>query len=250
MRMSVHTLALQYRLSHLKAHDSLTWSLRDPAAQIWLPSLGWQNALYASWEWNSLRKAERAMTTGIGYDVWLSASLEAPWLGADQYTVVAEAGAMGAWTMPYLDSHTLQAKFTGGTSWSEDAQRYPFVLSSASGFAINSGNTMMHGYMMGMIYGAHYLYGHLAYDAGLYEFDLGYSTLPIGLSRIGAGVYADWGYAWRNGEWNIFKSKYDIGMNLYIDWKLGYRLPVRMTLGYAWGGAPRGEHQVYMYFIY
>lgn len=250
MRMSVHTLALQYRLSHLKAHDSLTWSLRDPAAQIWLPSLGWQNALYASWEWNSLRKAERAMTTGIGYDVWLSASLEAPWLGADQYTVVAEAGAMGAWTMPYLDSHTLQAKFTGGTSWSEDSQRYPFVLSSASGFAINSGNTMMHGYMTGMIYGSHYLYGHLAYDAGLYEFDLGYSTLPIGLSRIGAGVYADWGYAWRNGEWNILKSKYDIGMNLYIDWKLGYRLPVRMTLGYAWGGAPRGEHQVYMYFIY
>ena len=150
----------------------------------------------------------------------------------------------------YLDTHTVQLKAAGGTSWSEDSERYPFSLSSASGFSFNSGNTLLHGYPAGSIYGSHYLYGHAAYDAGLWDADLGYSTLPIGLSRIGAGVYADWGYAWRKGDWDILKSKYDLGVNLYIDWTLGYRLPVRMTLGYAWGGAPRGGHQVYMYFVY
>lgn len=249
-RMSTHSFVIQYQLNHLKAHDPLVWSKRDPAGDVWLPTLGWQNALYASWEWSSLRRGEKAMTSGIGYAAWASARLEAPWLGAERYAVLAEAGIMGAWTMPYLDTHTVQLKAAGGTSWSEDSERYPFSLSSASGFSFNSGNTLLHGYPAGSIYGSHYLYGHAAYDAGLWDADLGYSTLPIGLSRIGAGVYADWGYAWRNGDWDILKSKYDLGVNLYIDWTLGYRLPVRMTLGYAWGGAPRGGHHVYMYFVY
>ncbi|MBR4986662.1 MAG: hypothetical protein IKY83_13095 [Proteobacteria bacterium] len=249
-RMSTHSLVFQYQLNYLKAHDTFTWSHRDPAASIWIPSLGWQNALYASWEWSSLRQMERAVSTGAGYAAWARARVEAPWLGADHYTLMAEFGAAGAWTMPYIDTHVVWLKVAGGTSWSEDPQRYPFVLSSASGISLNGGNVWMHGYASGSIYGAHYLYGHLAYDAGIWDADLGYSTLPIGLSRFGAGVFADWGYAWRNDYWNILNSKYSLGVNLYIDWILGYRLPVRMTLGYAWGGAPRGGHQGFVYFSY
>ncbi len=110
-------------------------------------------------------------------------------------------------------------------------------------------DVMMHGYAAGMFYGRHYLYANASYSALLTEYALGSSTLPIGINRLGIQGFGEWGYTW-NEAWDITHSKFAIGANLIVDGQLGYRLPLRLLLGYAWGGAPQGGHAFYLLWSY
>ena len=125
----------------------------------------------------------------------------------------------------------------------------PFSISSATGMQIGGTSVSLHGYPAGLLYGRHYLYGYAGYSALLSEYALGHSTLPVGLNRLGLQGYAEWGYSWSD-EWDITRSKFALGANLVMDALLGYRLPVRIHLGYAWGGAPQGGHAFYLLWGY
>ena len=246
-RMWSQSVTLTAHLEYNEAKDPLSWTSRDPAARIWIPSLGWHNSLSASWSWSNLRQTEHAFAPNHGYAVGATLMLEAPWLGDKAYTVIGKASAKAGWTMPWLDSHVIFLNLSGGGSWSQDKNRQVFSLSSARGVIIGGSDVLMHGYPSGMIYGKHYLYGHASYSAPVWDLEAGYSTLPIGIKRLGASAFGDWGYAWGD-DWNILNSKVAIGAELYIDLLLGYRLPARITVGYAWGGATQGGHDFYIFW--
>ncbi|MBQ9396334.1 MAG: hypothetical protein IJU23_12600 [Proteobacteria bacterium] len=246
-RVWTQSVTLTAHLEYNEAEDPLSWTQRDPAARIWLPSLGWHNSLSASWSWSNLRQTEHAFAPNHGYAVSASIRFEAPWLGDDAYTFIGNATAKAGWTMPWFDSHVISLLLSGGGSWSQNENRLPFSLSSAQGVMIGSSDVMMHGYPAGLLYGKHFLYGHASYSAPIWNMEAGYSTLPIGIRRLGAAAFGDWGYAWGD-EWNILHSKVAIGAELYIDLLLGYRLPARITVGYAWGAATQGNHDFYIFW--
>lgn len=234
-------------LEYSAAQDPLSWSNRDPSGSIWVPSLGWHNSLTASWIWSNLRQTEHAFAPNYGYSLSATLQLESPWLGDDAYTIIAKATAKAGWTMPWLDSHVLFMQISGGGTWSQDKDRKPFNLSSARGILFGGGDVLMHGYPSGLIFGKHFLYSHASYSAPIWDMEAGHSTLPIGIKRLGAAAFGDWSYAWSN-KWDILNSKVAIGTELYIDLLLGYRLPVRITVGYAWGGAAQGDHEFYIFW--
>ena len=249
-RIMSQAVSFSYHLNYLDSSDKISWSKRDPmATPVKLPSLGWKNALKASWGWSYLRQGERALFSNDGYTLRGSLRFEAPWIGADAYAMILEARASAAWTMPYGDAHQFNMSLSGGGTWSEDTERMPFTISSSQGLSLGTSDVMMHGYPMGLLYGRHYLYGHASYSALIREFALGSSTLPAGINRLGIQGFGEWGYTW-NEDWDISRSKFAIGANLIVDVQLGYRLPLRLLLGYAWGGAPRGGHAFYLLWGY
>ena len=243
-------VTLSYHLGYLDSSDKISWSKRDPAATpIKLPSLGWKNAVKASWGWSYLRQGERALLANDGYTLRGNLRFEAPWIGSDAYAMIMEARASAAWTMPYGDAHQLNMSVSGGGTWSEDNARMPFSISSSQGMSFGESNVQMHGYPAGLLYGKHYLYGSASYSALITEFALGSSTLPAGINRLGIQGFGEWGYAWYDA-FDISHSKFAIGANLIVDTLLGYRLPLRLLLGYAWGGAPGGGHSFYLLWGY
>ena len=245
-RLWSQSITLGYHLEFSESHDPLSWSKRNPAARpVSLPALGWTNAFVVRWGWSNATQTEKAFVTNNGYSINAAMRFEAPWLGADQYTGILSMSASGAWTMPYLASHIFSLSLSGGATWSENPDRQPFTLASSQGFRIDSVNSQLHAYPAGLLFGRHYMYGHAQYTASLLEMEIGHSTLPVGLDELGVGAFGDWGYAWTE-DFEITHSKFAIGANLYLDLTLGYRLPVRLTLGYAWGGAPGGGHEIYL----
>ncbi len=245
-RVWSQSVTLSAHAEFSEAHDPLSWSKRDPSARpVWLPTMGWHNALIAQYSWSNLHQQELAVVANDGYTVQTSLRFEAPWLGAQNYAIIARASASASWIMPWMNSHIFNLKLSGGTSWTENKSNVPFSLSSSRGFNLVFEDVQMHGYPSGLIYGRHFLYGHAAYTAPLWNAEVGHSTLPIGFTRLSLSGFGDWGYAWVD-DWNISHSKFSIGAKVLLDFHLGYRLPVRVTLGYAWGGAPYGGHDIFL----
>ena len=191
------------------------------------------------------------MVSSSGYRFQGALDLEIPWLGADAYTIMGYAMAQAAWTMPWLEGHVVSLQANAGASWSENKKRMPFSLSSNSGVVFNTTgqDTSLHGYPAGLVYGKHYLYAKAAYTAALWEPSIALQTIPISLEKLGVSAFFDWGHAW-NEDFRPRTSKFDIGAKVHLDFLLGYRMPVRTTLGYAWGGAAHGGHEVFFYWSY
>ncbi len=245
-RSWTQSLTLEYLLEYLEPNAPISWSKKDPSAMPpKLPAMGWQNGLSARWGFSTMQQTERAYTYNAGYLVNATMRLEAPWLGADNYTFIGIFNAQAAWTMPFKETQVFSLHAAGGFSWSDNEKRTPFSLSSAKGFYVEASDVMIHGYPSGLINGKHYLYAHANYTAGIYDAELGHSTLPIGIQKIGLNLLADWGYAW-DTSFDILHSKYAVGGDIFLDLMLGYRLPFRLKFGYAWGGAPGGGNQFYI----
>lgn len=244
-RLSTHLLSIRYALNYQYAKDNLYWLRTDPFEYPNIPSLGWHNALAVSWSYSSKRQFERSMAAGEGVGASVSLRFEAPWLGADDYSLIARAGVSAAWTIPvsWLPQ-TVQIEGSGGTTVSTDENRQPFSMSiGQSGAYTATQESMLYGYPADSLYGSHYFYAKLSWHALIAEVDLGTSTLPIGINRLGVGAFTSWGYAWHKA-FDISSSKYDIGAKLLVDYTIGYRQMLRMQLLYAWGGASEGGHAV------
>ena len=249
-RMSTHQIALRYVLQYNEAQDPLSWYRRDPASVLpILPSLGWNNALVLGWSWSNRRQTELAFVANYGASLSSALRIEAPWLGADEYSLIWYFTYLQSETMPYLNSHTLNTEATVGLSWSQNPKRMPFTISSDRGYVFNTtgADTRLHGYPIGLVYGKNNYYFHVDYTAMLYDFELTYSTFPAAIDRIALSPFADWGYAWNN-TFNIKDSKYDVGCKLYIDLVLAYAYTFRLSLGYAWGGSKDGGHELFFYW--
>ena len=250
-RLSTHQITFKYLLQYNETQDPLSWNRQDPAAiPVRLPSLGWNNALIFSWAWSNRRQTELAFNTNYGSYLSSAIRFEAPWLGADNYAFIWLFTYLQSFTMPYLNSHTLNTEASVGLSWSQDNNRMPFSISSNRGYVFNTTgiDSRLHGYPAGLIYGKNNYYFHIDYTAMLYDIELTYSTFPIAIDRIALSPFADWGYAWNNA-FDVKDSKFDLGCKLYLDLILSYGYPIRLSLGYAWGGAKDGGHELFFYWL-
>ena len=247
--LSTHSIGLNYLVQYSNTRDPLSWYRRDPAASpVRLPSLGFHNAFVFNWYWSSMRQTELAFVSNDGFILNSGLRLEAPWLGADDYTIIWTFGYSQAWTMPYLQDHVVTVQASTGLSWSENENRIPFSISTNRGFAWNSTgeDTRLHGYPSGSLFGKNDLYFHVDYTALLWNIEYSYSTFPLALYRLGASPFLNWAYVWSN-DFDITQSKYDIGCQMRLDMVWAYEYRFSITLGYAWGGASEGGHEVFLY---
>ena len=247
-------LSFGMSVNHTQSSDRFSYPMYDPAAAPpRIPSLGWQNSLSVSYVLSNRRQYDKAVATSDGQYLRASLRFEAPWIGADAYALIASMDARFAWTLPWFETHAIGLSLSAGTSYVQDSNRTSFTLNTTVNtslslediIAFSSADALVHGYEPGIIRGQHYLYAHLDYHFGIYDPVLGSSTLPLGLQRISATLYGEWGYAWYQGEFDILKSKPAIGALLHFDITLGYRLVQRFSIGYAYGDM----HQFYFGFF-
>lgn len=242
-RLWTQSLNLTYLVEYSESRDSISWPKRDPLDYPSLPSLGWTNAIVLGWAWSCMHSYERAMPDTEGYRVRANLRFEAPWLGAHAYSFIASASFRGAWALPSELPQTLRIDVSAGTTQSQDAARQPFSLSTQSGVSIAEGDTMMHAYAAGSLYGKHYLYSRLTWSAILLEPEIALSTLPVGISRLGIELFAEWASPWSDA-FSWLDSKAAIGTRILIDYALGYRENFRFSIAYAWGMSRGGGQAV------
>lgn len=244
-----NSFVIAANVQHTQSSERFSWSLTDPAGDPpRIPSLGWQNGLTFSYTLSNLRQYEKVPHISEGQSLSTRLRFEAPWLGAQFYALTASLDFQAYWPMPWFDTHVLNLRLSAGTSYVEDSNREPFSLSTDTTFAFSipallngSGDAAIHGYAPTTRNGQHYCYVHAGYEFGIYDPVLGSSTLPLGLQRMSAGIFGEWGYVWDTGTFNLRDSMPSVGAALHFDIALGYRLIQRITIGYAYGES----HQFY-----
>jgi len=255
-RLMSHSLSLGFRAEHTGAATNVSWSGTDPGARPpVLPKLGWRNAMTVRYGLSNVRQGEKALDANAGYGFSTSLRFEAPWLGASDYTVIGTLSGRAYWTMPYASSHILGLRGAVGSSYSQDASRNPFVVDSDNAMSLSrltvfpGADVTLHGYPAGILWGRHYVFANATYRLGIADPIWAHETLPVAISRLSASVFTDWAYAWRD-SFDLNHSKFALGAAFHVDFSLGYRLLQRLTLGYAYGTSPGGEHQFFVFWGY
>ncbi len=79
----------------------------------------------------------------------------------------------------------------------------------------------------------------------LLRLERGWMAPPLGLDQLSAAFFIDSGAAWQQGS---TPDRYftGAGVELNSDVRAFYYLPLRLRLGYAYGFADEGEHQLYL----
>ncbi len=240
-------LELKYRTEYSRPLDQSTWNAHDNNEDpVRLPQLGWTSALMAKLELSKKYKAERTFVDFTGFAFTTYLRIEAPFLGAEDYTFINEFQLITRVPMPYLETHVLGMTIQGGYAYSENETRQPFEILSASGFSFNDDNVQLHGYRRGLLFGQYDLYTQLQYTALLAEFQAGMTNFPLGFNRLGAAVQFDMGMAWTK-RLRRNDLRYSVGAEVYLDGMVAYHLPFRVSYGFARGLADEGES--YHYFL-
>ena len=194
----------------------------------------------------------RTIPGETGYRFGTLLRFEAPFLVADGYSLISDTKLSLSWSMPWIDDHVLFMMLRYGLTLSTNAFRNAFRVSSSTQFEFNE-PLMLHGYRTGNIMGNQLLYGHIDYTFPVTVLRNGFTNVPIGLNRIGLGLYAEAAIIWNEitgSDFDIMKTKSSIGVDLYLDGTLGYNYNFRLKIGYGGGLASGGDQSYYMEFSF
>ena len=209
------------------------------------------SAIIGELSFRHVHKAYRTIPGETGYIFDMLFRVEAPFLLADYYTFINEFALTMSWSLPWIETHVFLLKMKYGFSSSENELRNGFQIDSSSGFDFdfNSSSTMMHGYRTGNILANNILYAHAEYTLPIYEIRGWLSYIPLGLNRIGAGVFGEIAHVWNDYTMEEFRRNtpmVGIGAEIHLDGTLGYNHDFRLTLGYAYGFMDSGDHSYYL----
>ena len=210
------------------------------------------NALIADLELSHLHQTYRTLNGETGYRLQNMFRVEAPFLGADYYSIINELTLSMSWSMPWIDTHVLLLMLKYGFSFSNNEYRNAFRVAASTHFEFNE-PLMLHGYHTGHIIGNQLLYAHTDYTFPVAEIQSAIPNIPIGLNRIGLGIYGEAALVWNELNGNDFmlsNLKSSVGIDAYIDGILGYNYNFRLKFGYGIGLTDDGDHNYYIEFSF
>ena len=210
------------------------------------------SGIIAELELNHIHSTYRTIPGETGYRFSTLLRLEAPFLVADGYSLISDTKLSLSWSMPWIDDHVLFMMLRYGFTLSSNAFRNAFRVSSSTQFEFNE-PLMLHGYPTGNIMGNQLLYGHIDYTFPVTVLQNGFTNVPIGLNRIGLGLYSEAAIIWNEisgNDFDIMKTKISMGIDLYLDGTLGYNYNFRLKIGYGGGLMSGGDRSYYMEFSF
>ena len=210
------------------------------------------SALIAELSLKHLHDAYRTIPGKTGYQFDVLLRTETMFLFADYYTFINDVALTLSWPMPHLETHVFLIKLEAGFSYSESAFRNAFRVKSSTGFDFNE-PMLLHGYHTGNIMGNNMWYVHTDYTFPVVEIRSGPEVFPLGVNRIGLGIYAEAANVWNEmdaGDFDIGDTRMSIGGEIYLDGTLGYIYGIRLKLGYGYGILKDGTHSYYIDFMF
>jgi hypothetical protein len=206
-----------------------------------------------------------------GFDLGVSFSLADPAIGGTDSLYSIEVDAAAYAPMPWPGQHTLAMRASTGVASGTYARsgRYfvgGYDLQNTSPLdtilsGIYDGAFLLRGYTPGAAAGSEYFLSTIEYRAPIYWPNWGPGALPLFLRRIEAAAFADWGGAFDDFDFEavrLFSNdrlifarelKTSVGLELWLELTVAYRLPMNLRLGYAYGFDAGAYDGGQVYFI-
>lgn len=158
--------------------------------------------------------------------------------------------------VPLWFRHVLALRLSGAFGRGETGRRVLYGLGAPlerSWFldaldGIAYGSTFLRGYPSGTARGDRYVLGTAEYRLPLFDVDRGFSTLPLFMRRLKVAAFTDWAQATEGTlGWHPDDFLRSVGLELVSEALVGWKQPLSLRFGYAWGLDDGGEGQMYFY---
>lgn len=214
--------------------------------------------------------ADVAGGTRSGFAMRVGLNYTDPSIGSDLSYYQLDVSAAAYVPMPWPGNQVIAMRVATGLSAGDRATGssfyvggYDFVSNGPIDTLISAvydGAFVLRGFKPGVYSGNHYFLSTIEYRAPIYLTNWGPSTLPIFLRRIDASVFADWGGAFDEFDFDRVRLFFDdkliyapplqtsIGTELWLAFTLASRIDSSFRIGYAYGFAPEAvkNGQVYV----
>ena len=113
---------------------------------------------------------------------------------------------------------------------------------------LSFGSQYLRGYDAETVQGDRYVLATAAYRLPLLDIFGGLETVPLFLGRFKLALFTDWAQAAKEPlDWRPSKFYRAVGAELVTEATVGWRLPMRVRMGWAKGLDEEGTSQVYFY---
>ncbi len=197
-----------------------------------------RSAARGGWGLNSARRYGFSISPEDGVTVGLTTELTRPALGAaGRATTTVVDGR--AYLPGYGEHHVLSIRGGGGLSTGDASAARLFRLGGAAseGGVLHFGSdalTLLRAFPVDSFAGSHLGLVNLDYRWPIARLERGAGTWPVFLHTVHAAIGADTGHAW-TGPFRASDLKSSIAAELSLDLVAGYRYPLTVTMGGAFG---------------
>ena len=253
-QLHTESISASYTLTHLRKAEPFGGLLDPNTPPPVLPELGFAASFRLAWSYSDVRGHFYDMFPSEGRRLFLSLSASHPAFGSQFRSV----NATWSWTRhieaPWKQHHVFYVRYEGGISGGDLGRRGTF---SVGGFAqpdfLESllspaliPSVALRGYPAGSRRGTKMQLVQLEYRIPIFRFMRGPSSLPVYLNRTHATVFVDVGDAYA-GRFDPTTLRVGVGAELFVDFTVGYVLPLTFRVGYAYGAMEDGGSQFYFH---
>ncbi len=250
----IHYFSLSYNLRMTDvvklpelAHDPSDVTPRDPEA-------GNFSSVFLAYTVSSTNSYVYSVQPEEGGRLNLSLRFRNGLTGADVSSVEARYNAALYLSNPWLDSHVLSLRGSGGIGRSDYLRQELYTIGGAPSqepltALLNNtplGGDYLRGFLPFAFAGEQFHTGTVEYRFPVWNIEAGFDTLPFYIGRLSLGAFSDVGAAF-NGPFEDATWHGSVGAEARLTLTLGYTLPSVLTLGYAHGFGGEGIEDIYFF---
>ncbi len=220
------------------------------------PAMGFFNQVSFAATYAYLFRYPMSISTERGVSVGAGLSLQHPSLGSQENSVTLSYNADFYHPNPVLDRHVFALRVRGAIMRSADRaqRRYTIggltpqdVLTSVI-FQDSRRGFPLRGYPAGLMQGGQYQVWKMEYRFPIFDFDQGFSTVPLFVRGLKGSLFLDTGTAY-DGFLPDARFRTGVGGEMQLDAILGYYASNSLRLGFARGLDPEeGLSEFYLIF--
>jgi hypothetical protein len=242
-------LSMSYQYLQYGPADPLP--IADPTGEITIPPETGPNTNFnLGWSYSNAHAWGMSISNQEGRVLGLNLSISDPSIGSKFHTTVVNWNWREYFTPPWARLHALAFLYAGGVGIGD--KRSLFVLGGfeqqdlvrALFYQRRQCCLFLRGYPLGVVAGDQFHLISAEYRAPLLTIERGYSTFPFYLRRIQGAVFSDLGNAFF-GDFTRHGWKLGTGVELRLDFKLGYYFETQVQFGVAKGLSKGGVTDYY-----
>ena len=251
-----NAFSFSYTLSRLDGALPLSTPTDPDALLGGEPVRGQLGSVHLGWSYSNAEAYLHSISAERGFTLSLSVDIAAPPLASDYTLYIVSYAAAEYLPMPWARHHTLALRQSSATA----SGNYPFRGIFYTGGFIETplfrpftlgeyqGPFVLRGYPAFSFSGSQYHLFNAEYRFPILNLDRGLSTAPFFAHRVSGNVFADYGGAFNELDFDHWRDQFHLGVGaeLWLEFTLGYVIDASLRVGHARGvsdsaAAPGGQ---------
>lgn len=246
-----YVIPRSFHANRINASYGLTWTRSlspfdgtlDPNfAPPIVPSTGLNADIRLSWSYNDARQHRYDYTPSEGRSLGASVSFAHPAIGSQFQNISSSWFIRRFIEMPWAQHHVLTFRYGGGAGWDSRGQRGIFALGGFPDVSLvdqlinfeQQGGVALRGYPAFSIVGDRFQLLQTEYRFPLTRVLRGPGTVPLFFDRMYGLIFFDYGNAYF-GSLDFADFRKGTGVELLMDFTVGYVQSLSLRLGFAYG---------------